>query len=177
MAETYSDQEKKEKKDKKKQQEKRDSKEYSKRLEKNKLKLDLQQLKELVEQWIVDKQLFESIKKDNQISPEEFQEVINDVDIRALFEKLDEIEKFEDIDNILPPNTRVSKQEYLAALHDPTQRDQVMAKFNASLNIIFTNYKWSISKRNMFSRYVGLLNESLIPLQENIIDLKNSLSS
>lgn len=174
MTESYSDQEKKEKK---LQEEKNDSKNYSKILEKSKLKLDLQHLKELVEQWIIDKQLFESIKKDSQISEEEVQEVVNELDVKALFEKLDQIEKFEDIDNVLPLNIRVTKQEYLAALHDPTKKPSVITKFNSSLDIIYTNYKWSAYKRNMFSRYVNLLSSSLVPLQENIIDLKNSLSS
>ena len=146
-------------------------------LEKSKLKLDLQQLKELVEQWIIDKQLFESIKKDSHISSEEIQEVVNELDIKNLFEKLDQIENFEDIDNILPTNIRVSKQEYLSALHDPTKRDQVISKFNTSLNIIYRHYNWvSNYKKNMFSNYVNLLSKKLIPLQENIIDLKKSLS-
>ena len=175
MTELYSDEEKEKKR---KQQEKIDSDSYKKNLEKNKLKLDLQQLKELVEQWVVDKQLYESIKRDSQISAEEVQEVVNELDVKDLFDKLDQIEKFEDIDNILPSNIRVSKQEYLAALHDPTKKEPVIAKFNTALNIVYTNYRGiSNYKRNMFSNYVTLLSKKLIPLQENIIDLKNSLGS
>lgn len=147
-------------------------------MEKKKLKFDLQNLKELVEQWVVDKSLFESIKKDSILSNDEFQDVVESVDMEDVFEKLNEIESFEDIDSIVPKELRVSKNEYMQALKDPEKKKVVLAKFDKSLDIVANNFRGvSPFKRSVFTSYVNLLSKNMIDLQWKIIDLKRTLTS
>lgn len=147
-------------------------------MEKKKLKFDLQNLKELVEQWVVDKSLFESIKKDSILSNDEFQDVVESVDMKEVFEKLNEIENFEDIDSIVPKELRVSKNEYMQALKDPEKKKDVLAKFDKSLDIVANNFRWvSPFKRSIFTSYVWLLSKNMIDLQWKIIDIKRTLTS
>lgn len=147
-------------------------------MEKKKLKFDLQNLKELVEQWVVDKSLFESIKKDSILSNDEFQDVVDSVDMKEVFEKLNEIENFEDIDSIVPKELRVSKDEYMQALKDPEKKKDVLAKFDKSLDIVANNFRGVAPfKRSVFTSYVWLLSKNMIDLQWKIIDIKRTLTS
>ena len=148
---------------------------YEKQHHLTKTKLEIQQLKHLVEAGAIDLQTFETIVEDKKITNEEFQEVLDKVDIQKLFEKLEEIEK---ADDTIPQEYRVSKEEYLQAFKNSQTRTSVLQKFNASLDLIYHQVHGGKSFHgNVFGTYVYLLHQKLIPLQENIIDLKEPLSS
>ena len=159
---------------KKKHQEQLNNEHYEKQHHLNKTKLEIQELKHLVEAWAIDLQTFETIVEDKKITNEEFQEVLRKVDIQKLFEKLEELEK---ADDTIPKAYRVSKQDYLQAFQNPQTRAEVLQKFDQTLDLIYHQIKGGRSFHgNMFWTYVYLLHQKLIPLQENIIDLKEPLS-
>ncbi|MDR2540927.1 MAG: hypothetical protein LBD11_04000 [Candidatus Peribacteria bacterium] len=167
-----------EEKKKKHHHEQLDLQHYEKQRHLEKTKLEIQELKSLVEAGLIDQTSFEEIVEDKKISKEEFQEVLDKVDVQQLFEKLKEIEKAEDIDAVVPKELRVSKDEYQQALQDPIKRDAVLQKLDQSLDNIHHRITGGVSLHgNMFATYTYLLSQKLIPVQENIIDLKQPLSS
>ena len=171
--------EEKEKKDKKEKKAENNEKIY-KNMEKQKLKTDLQNLKETVSESEIDKEFLEKIKwnidKDNNNSPYEIAK--EKVTIENILEKLDNVKKFEDIDKLLPNSIIISKQEYTEALKDQEKKKLILKKLNKSLDIIYTNYRGTQTfKRSIFTNYVTLLNKNLVNLQSDFIDLKNFLNS
>ncbi len=160
---------------KKKHKEQLDSEQHEKQRHLDKTKLEVEQLKYLVEAGAIDTQTLDTIVEHKKITNEEFQEVLHKVDIQKLFEKLEELEK---ADDIIPKAYSVSKQEYLQAFHNLQTRTEVLQKFNASLDLIYNQVKGGTTAHgNMFGTYVYMLSQKLIPLQENIIDLKEPLTS
>jgi SpoVK/Ycf46/Vps4 family AAA+-type ATPase len=138
----------------------------------------MQELKSLVESGVIDQKLFKEIAEDNQISNEEFHEVLNQLDIQQLFSKLEEIENAEDIDAVIPKELRITKKEYQQALQNPAKRAEVLQKLDQSLQNIHHQVNGGFALHgNMFSTYTYLLSQKLLPLQETIIDLKQPLSS
>ncbi|MDR0370134.1 MAG: hypothetical protein LBH96_06710 [Candidatus Peribacteria bacterium] len=165
------EEEKKRKKQKQINQEK-----YEQTVIESKVKIEIQELKYLVEAGAVDKKLFDKITEDNHISSEEFNEVLDKIDIQKLFEKLEELEHSKDTKDLIPKELRVKKSEYLKAFQDEDTKKNVLQKFDASLDIIYNTVNGGQTMHgNMFSTYVYLLSEKLIPIQENIIDLKQPL--
>ena len=131
-----------------KRQERLDHEQYEKQCRLCQTKLEIEQLKHLVEAGAIDTQTFEAIVEDNIITKEEFQEVLSALDIQELFEKLEEIEK---ADDTIPQAYRVSKQEYLQAFQNPQTRAEVLQKFDASLDLIYHQVRGGRSLHgNMF---------------------------
>ncbi|MEI8091888.1 MAG: hypothetical protein WCG98_06850 [bacterium] len=68
-------------------------------------------------------------------------DIMKSLDVQKIFEKIEEIEQQKDVDKILPKAMRVTKEEYLQALKDPTKKAQVLQKFDQCLNLIYTNIR------------------------------------
>jgi hypothetical protein len=162
--------------DEKKKKQQLDHKHYEKTVIESKIKIEIQELKHLVEVGAVNTQLFEKIVEDNHISHQEFNEVLANLDIHKLFEKLEEIENTKDIDEIIPNHLRVKKNEYLQALQNNDTRKIVLQKFDDTLDTICNSMNGGQTMHgNLFSTYTYMLSQKLIPVQENIIDLKQPL--
>jgi hypothetical protein len=123
--------------EKKKKAAKIDLETYEKHKSIDTMKLELQALKQLVHDGMIDQQMFESIIEDKKVTTEEYQRVLNTLDIQKLFEKLEEIEKFYDEEQIISKAYQVNKQEYLQAFYDTQKREEVLQKFDASLSVIY----------------------------------------
>lgn len=101
---------------------------------------------------------------------------INDETIKEIFDKIDQIEGIRDIDNILPAKLRVSCEEYFKAIGDDTFRVQILTRLDSALSLIASKITNDSSMAlNLFSGFLNLLDKNLIKVQENTIDLKNSL--
>ena len=119
---------------KKRHKEQLDHEHYEKQRCVDKTKLEIQELKYLVEMGTIDTQTFDTMVENKKNAHEEFQEILTKLDIQKLFEKLEELEK---ADDTVPKVYRVSKQEYLQAFQNSQVRMNVLQKFDASLDIIY----------------------------------------
>ncbi|MDR0281814.1 MAG: hypothetical protein LBI53_00345 [Candidatus Peribacteria bacterium] len=163
---------------KKKKQEQIDREDYEQALTESKVKIEIQELKYLIETGVVttEKDLVEKIVANEQISHTEFNQILENIDIQKLFEKLEEIENTQDMDEIIPKPLRVTKDEYLQAFQDQDIRTTVLQKFNQALdNICNAMHGGQTMHGNLFATYTYMLNLKLIPIQEDIIDLKQPL--
>ncbi len=104
-------------------------------------------------------------------------EELNHDDIEDILEKIDEIENTQDIDKYLPPEFRITKQEYHQALVDDISRVTVITKIDTALGLLSQQASgWdSAIWINIFSGYMAMLDKKLISIQENHIDMKDSL--
>lgn len=128
---------------------------------------DLQKLRDLLEEHIVDDALVNKVIEWTEIDHEDIQEI---------FEKIDEIEQIENIDDYLPKNMRVTKQEYADATHDDTACAEVITKLEKSLTILSQNANPQVwGSINIFSGFLTMLDKNLITIQEHHIDMKDSL--
>ena len=130
---------------------------------------DLEELKELFSKWLISKETLDSIIKWKNIAKDEIDEIFN---------KIDEIEVLKEIDKYLPKELRITKDEYLKAIKDPIFKTQVLVKINTALTIISNQITWdSPLWLNLFSWYLMLLDKNLFLVQENTIDIKESLDN
>lgn len=166
--------------DKKKEKIKKNEKEaINKSLKENKKKeIDIHEkaednlfeLKQMVDKWIFDKkteELVEDIVNIDSISQSEIEEI---------FDKIDEIESTKDIDEILPKELRITKNDYKKSLIDNDYRAETIKKLNLSLSIIvkkITPKQW-VWMHILWWFLLGL-DKKLVKIQENSIDIKNSL--
>ncbi len=96
--------------------------------------------------------------------------------IEEIFSKIDEIEATHDIDRILPVLLRITKDEYLAALRDPSARETSLAKIDAALSHIYHSVNpHPFSALNFFGGLMAALDKNLVRVQENTIDVKRSI--
>lgn len=148
----------------------KNDKEKNKTLEKS--EKSLLKLKELVDSWNLDsktKKLAEEILNLENISKEE---------IEKIFDKIDEIENLEEIDNVLPPDFRITKEEYKKAISDDEARIFALSKLNTALGILAQKIKpnsWIAI--NLIWGFLLSIDKKLIKVQENNIDIKHNLSS
>lgn len=129
----------------------------------------LSELKKLVEKWIISQQTANKIEKWEYIEKEEIQEIFN---------KIDEIEEIKNIDRYLPKKFRISKKEYIQALESKTYRIQTITKLDLALNFIAQqiepwDFVWWV---NIFWSFLTFLDNNLKIIQENTIDIKDSLT-
>jgi len=128
---------------------------------------DLFQLKDLIEMWLISHETAKKIINGKEIS---------NIEIKEIFDKIEEIEAISNIDNYLAKEYRVTKEEYLKAVSDNIYREEILTKIETSLMIlsrqIIPNWASSI---NMFSWFIWILDKNLILIQENTIDLKKWL--
>jgi len=190
MVEWYLDIEQQDKKRKKKLEQ--INKELQKRNELqshlSKSKLSLQELQNLVKEWVVtinDKQLFEKIVKDDKLEDHELDNFLQDVQINDLLRKIEEIEKIMDIDAILPKELRIKPQDFALACKDPVKRKEVLQKLDDGLDYIIPQVTPSFkSWWNPFARRVAnlsnlvfLAHKKVIDIQWHMIDIKSYLCS
>ncbi|MDD5770560.1 MAG: hypothetical protein PHE25_06320 [Candidatus Gracilibacteria bacterium] len=127
----------------------------------------LQDLESLLDKGIISENTFKDILKGKEISKTQIEEI---------FDKIDQIEDIKDIDKYLPKNLRISKEEYKQALEDTIVRTQVLTKINTALTIIVEQINPSSGiGLNLFSGFLTVLDKNLILVQENTIDIKDSL--
>lgn len=130
---------------------------------------DLQKLRDLLEEHIIDDALVEKVLSWDEINHEEMKEI---------FEKIDEIENMEDIDEYIPQDMRISKDEYAWALHNEEDYKLVLWKLHNVLQILSRHVTPQTSGSiNIFSGFITLLDKNLIRIQEHHIDMKNTLES
>lgn len=135
----------------------------------SKIRLDLEKLKDLIMNGIVEPTFVKEILQ---------WEAIDDKQIEEIFEKIDEIESIKAIDKILPKELRISKEEYIWALNNVNQRIITLAKIDEALYYLYqSNWTDDVWGFNMFAWIFSLLNKNLQIVQWNYIDIKNDLES
>jgi len=128
---------------------------------------DLSNLKDLVDKWVITKETAEKI-----IDKED----IGDDTVKEIFEKIDKMEDIKDIDNYLPQELRISKKDYSRALIDDIFRVQIITKLDSALALLANKITPDSSTGlNLFSGYLTVLDKNLVIVQENTIDIKDSL--
>lgn len=124
-------------------------------------------LKELVEKWVISKEIADKVIN--------WKDIDNNV-IKDIFEKLDQIEETKDIDKYLPKELRVTHEDYTKALHDDIFRVKTITKLDSALILLAKQVNPdSIVWLNLFSWFLAVLDKNLIQIQENTIDVKDSL--
>ncbi len=127
----------------------------------------LQKLRDLLEQHIIDDALVKKVLDGDEIDHDEIQEI---------FEQIDAIEDLDGIDDYLPKDMRVTKEEYAGATHDDEALKTVLKKIDTSLWILASHASpqagWSI---NIFSGFLAMLDKNLVTIQEHHIDMKTKL--
>lgn len=130
---------------------------------------NLQKLRNLLEDHIIDDALVEKVLSGDEISHEEMEDI---------FDKIDEIEDIEDIDKYIPKDMRVTKDEFTAAIHNDEQYEKVLWKLHQVLWVISQHITpQTTGSVNLFSGFVTLLDRNLVTIQEHHIDMKDSLSN
>lgn len=124
-------------------------------------------LKELIDKWVISKEAAEKV-----ISWEN----IENTQIEEIFDKIDEIEDIKDIDKYLPEDLRITKDEYQKAVENPIFRIQTITKLSTALTVLAEQINPdSAMGLNLFSWFLAVLDKNLISIQENTIDIKDSL--
>ncbi len=140
---------------------------FEKQLETSRLKIDLMKLKDLILDWTLPESLLDNILDSK---------ILDSQDIKIIFDKIDEIEFIENIESILPKQLRITKEEYLIALKDPNKRIDLIKKLDNTLEHIYNHLHWSdMFWLNLFSFIYFIFDKNLKKIQENSIDIKNSL--
>jgi hypothetical protein len=97
--------------------------------------------------------------------------------VEEIFEKIDAIESTHDIDRILPSTLRLTKEEYVKALHDGTSRKDALGKIDLALAHIYQVANPNpLSVLHFFGGFMLALDRNLVLVQEHTIDIKRSLS-
>lgn len=135
--------------------------------EQKNIETDMDELLWLVEKWVISKETAKKVVEWEGIDEEE---------VKEIFEKLDEIEDIKDIDNILPQELRISRDEYIKALTDDIFRVTMLTKLDSALTLIANKISPDQAMGlNLFSWFLTVLDKNLITVQENTIDVKDSL--
>lgn len=127
----------------------------------------LEELKILVEKWLITQQQAEDIANNKEL---------NKKDIQEIFENISQIEEIKDIDKYLPKELRVTIQEYQKAMFDDIFRIQTLTKIKTALTVL-SQHSWLENQAwvNLFSWFLSVLDKNLILIQEHNIDMKNNL--
>ncbi len=128
---------------------------------------DLMNLKELVEKGVITKETAKKVVEG---------EGIDEDTVKEIFEKIDGMEEIKDIDDYLPADLRITKEEYQKAIQDDVFRVQTITKLNSALTLLASKINpESAMGLNLFSWFLTVLDKNLILIQENTIDVKESL--
>ncbi|EKE27851.1 MAG: hypothetical protein ACD_3C00142G0007 [uncultured bacterium (gcode 4)] len=130
---------------------------------------NLNMLRSIVERWLLRPEIVKRIIK---------WEWLDIMEIGEVLKKIDEISNTDKIDKILPKEMRVSKEEYLNALEDTVERDNLIEKLNGALDHLYllsNPFSWNIY--DMFSWLFLILNKNLIAVQDKTVEIKLSLLS
>lgn len=127
----------------------------------------LNDLKDLIDKWVITKETANKIVE---------WENIDETTIKEIFEKIDQLEEIKDIDNYLPIELRISRDDYSRALHDDIFRLQTITKLDSALTLIANKINPdSALGLNLFSWFLTVLDKNLVLVQENTIDIKDNL--
>lgn len=127
----------------------------------------LVKLKELVLEWIITEE--SATKIESWIA-------LSDGEIKEMFDKIMEIEWIENVDRYIPKDLIVSAREYMNALHDKKERNKVMKKLDDTLDIVSNQIVWWPAMGiNLFTWFLSVLDKNLVLIQENTIDLRDTL--
>lgn len=130
---------------------------------------DLWKLRDLLEKHVIDDELVKKVIDHWELDHEE---------VEKIFEKIDQIEAIDNIDDYLPKDMRVTKEEYAAATHDDDALVIVEAKIHAALWILSSNATVnSWGSMNLFSWFLTMLDKNLITIQEHHIDMQDGLNN
>jgi len=141
------------------------------------LRLELNDLKRLVENGVLDEKLFDKIISDKKITENEMKEVLDYVKVTEILDKIEEIEKTKTIDKILPKKFRITKKEFLEAKKDPKKRGLVLKKVDKALDYLFyQNNQVDDSITQLFTSFAFMVDKKFVSVQENLIDIKDDLS-
>jgi len=171
-----------EEKKKKEKTEKEKKEEQIKIIEQEKIKKEAREKKENTD---VLKRL-EEMLEDWELSQDEIKELkhmVENVDIsqeqvEEILEKIEEIENIEDIDKYLPKEFRITTEEYKQSLTDDIVRLKTLTKLWTASTILAEQVNPdSSSWMNLFSWYMIILDKNLVKVQENTIDVKQSLQN
>ncbi len=145
-----------------------EQKELEVNIEKQWAKLDLETLQYFVEQWVLTKKTLKDIKETN---------FLNEKIIKEMISKIDKIQEINNKKNILPSELLITENEYKQAIQNWEKRKQLLIKLDQSLTYLhqYSN-KWDKFWLWLFT-FFSLLDKNLIKIQENTIDIKNSLIS
>ncbi len=103
-------------------------------------------------------------------------DIITEEEIKEIFEKIDEIEDNDEVSKYLPKDFRITKEEYKKSIIDDIVRVQTLTKLNTALTILSNHINPDSSMwMNLFSGFMAVLDKNLITIQENNIDIKDSL--
>ncbi len=169
MQENYFEEEKKKRNLETKEKDK-NYQEKMKKLEKlflkNNIRLSLEELKKLVQENVLDMVIVEKYfdKWD-----------LEETEISTIFDKIDEIENINKIDDLIPREFRVNKAEYLLALQDMMARKEVKQKIDMILTYIAMRFQWDERGFWLVFFYMSTLEKNLIKIQENTIDMQTFL--
>ena len=131
---------------------------------------DLFELKNLLDSWKLDSKTQDLVEK--VVSSD----VIWEEEIKEIFEKIDEIENNNDVSKYLSEDSRITKEEYKKSLTDDIIRLQTLTKLSTALTILANHINPdSTMWMNLFSGFMAALDKNLIKIQENHIDIKDSL--
>lgn len=86
------------------------------------------------------------------------------------------MEEIKNIDNYLPFELRITKDDYSRALSDDLFRVQTLTKLDSALTLLANKINPdSAMWLNLFSWFLTVLDKNLIVVQENTIDVKDNL--
>lgn len=129
-------------------------------------KTELARLQSLVERGLLKPETLERALEDGKLSEGEIEEV---------FAKIDEIENVEEIDKILPKESRPTKEEFLEAVNSEPKRIQMLTKLNSALRLVTQTNGGRGFAGGLFGNFMLFLSKSLRTVQENLIDVKRAL--
>lgn len=128
---------------------------------------NLMNLKDLVQKWIITKETAEKVI--------DWVDIWEDI-IKEIFEKIDQMEEVKDISQYIPDELRITKEDYSKALTDDIFRVQTITKLDSALTLLSNKINPdSAMWMNLFSGFLTVLDKNLILVQENTIDVKDSL--
>lgn len=128
---------------------------------------DLDNLKELVTKWVISTDTAKNIAEWMDIENEE---------INKIFDKIEQIEELKDIDNYLPKELRITKDEYKIAVIDEVFRLKMITKVNSALVLLSKKITPdSAMSINLFTWFLSILDKKLVLIQEHTIDIRDNL--
>lgn len=179
---SYENEEKQEKKKEKEQ--KKNNKEQWHDIQKS--KLYLKELEELRDKGMIDidEEMMKKIEEDSKLDTKEINTVVESVEFKKIVEKIEEMEKLLEQEDILPKELKIKKQEFIKACESTQEKDILLKKIDQTLDYVNNAVGTSWSKiggnplvRNIRMRenLLFLANKKIIEIQEHMIDIKNYL--
>lgn len=144
------------------------SKEKQEVLERIGKKKELAFLKSLVERGLLGLHAAQIIASNDSLESE---------DIESIFEKIDAIESVPEIDKMLPGHLRLTKDEYAEAVENTDARTAALEKIDAALTHLYEygNPNGATATLGVFFSGFMMMGKNLVKVQENTIDIKDSL--